>query len=159
MCINLLESSCHFQGKESQKKNEWKSPLLILQRFRVIWGQRCPRVSAGPCLSDGPITQLSPYYTQNPCSTHLRTNVPLTTSNTFSVDSTGRSSKNLEMLIRMLKAKMVSTADLQWMAEDKNRTKTLRSIFSVLRYSSASGRCFVCFVLGVYLGDWLLHIR
>ena len=45
--------------------------------------------------------------------THLRTSVPLTTSITFSVDSTGRSSKNLEMLIRMLKAKMVSTADLR----------------------------------------------
>ena len=45
--------------------------------------------------------------------THLKTNVPLTRSSTFSVDSTGRSSKNLEMLIRMLKAKMVSTADLR----------------------------------------------
>ena len=66
--------------------------------------------------------------------THLRTSVPLTTSNTFSVDSTGRSSKNLEMLIRMLKAKMVSTADLRWMAEDiRIGLKTLRSSFSVER--------------------------
>ena len=48
--------------------------------------------------------------------THLRTRVPLTSSMTLSADSTGRSSKNLVMLIRMAKAKMVSTADL-----DRNR--------------------------------------
>ena len=61
--------------------------------------------------------------------THLRTSVPLTRSSTFSVDSTGRSSKNLEMLIRMLKAKMVSTADLRWTAEDRNRTKNFKVNF------------------------------
>ena len=32
----------------------------------VKWGQCCPRVTASPCLPNGPITQLSPYLTQNP---------------------------------------------------------------------------------------------
>ena len=38
-----------------------------VQRLLVIWGHCCLRVSAGPCLPNGPITQLSPYFTQNPC--------------------------------------------------------------------------------------------
>ena len=38
------------------------------------WGQCCLRVAASPCLPNSPITQLSPYFTQNPCisySSHL----------------------------------------------------------------------------------------
>lgn len=34
--------------------------LMSLPRFRVIWGQRCPRVAASLCLPIGPFTQLSP---------------------------------------------------------------------------------------------------
>ena len=37
------------------------------ERLRVIWGQCCLRVAAGPCLPKGPITQLSPYFNRNPC--------------------------------------------------------------------------------------------
>ena len=44
-----------------------------LQRLRVIWGQCCQRVAAGPCLSNGSITQLSPYLTQNPCTYRVLT--------------------------------------------------------------------------------------
>ena len=38
-----------------------------IQRLWVIWGQCCLRVAADPCLPNGPITQLSPYLTWNPC--------------------------------------------------------------------------------------------
>ena len=37
-----------------------------IQRLLVIWGQCCPRVAAAPSLPNGPITQLSPYFTQKP---------------------------------------------------------------------------------------------
>ena len=37
-----------------------------LQRLWVVWGQCCLRVATGPCLPNGPITQLSPYLTRNP---------------------------------------------------------------------------------------------
>ena len=52
--------------------------ILLSQRFSwfiskiwtlwVIWGQCCLRLAAGPGLPNGPITQLSPYLTQNPCT-------------------------------------------------------------------------------------------
>ena len=42
-------------------------PPTSLQCLRVIWGQCCPRVTAGPWLPNGPITQPSPYLNQNPC--------------------------------------------------------------------------------------------
>ena len=32
----------------------------------VIWGHCCPRVAAAPSLPNGPITQLSPYFTRKP---------------------------------------------------------------------------------------------
>ena len=38
-----------------------------IQRLWVNWGQCCLRVAAGPCLPNGPITQLSPYMIRNPC--------------------------------------------------------------------------------------------
>ena len=37
-----------------------------LQRLWVIWGQCCPRVAAASSLINGPITQLSPYFTWKP---------------------------------------------------------------------------------------------
>ena len=36
----------------------------------VIWGQCCPRVAAAPNLPNGPITQLSPYFTRK-CGTRV----------------------------------------------------------------------------------------
>ena len=39
---------------------------LTLQRLWFIWGQCCPRVAAAPSLPNGPITQLSPYFTRKP---------------------------------------------------------------------------------------------
>ena len=42
----------------------WDPPF----RLWVIWGHCCLRVAAGPCLPNGPITQLSPYFTRNPCT-------------------------------------------------------------------------------------------
>ena len=37
-----------------------------IQRLWVIWGECCPRVEAAPSLPNGPITQLSPYFTRKP---------------------------------------------------------------------------------------------
>ena len=38
----------------------------VLPGLWVIWGQCCPRVAAGLCLPNGPITQLSPYLIRKP---------------------------------------------------------------------------------------------
>ena len=46
---------------------EQSIPTMLLQRLWVIWGQCCLRVTAGPCLPNSPISQLSPYLTWNPC--------------------------------------------------------------------------------------------
>ena len=59
--INIRQPSLSVSGCKS-----WQ--ILLIQRLRVIWGQCCQRVAAGTCLPNGPITQLSPYLTQNPCS-------------------------------------------------------------------------------------------
>ena len=40
---------------------------ITLERIQVIWGQCCLRVTAGPGLTNGPITRLSPHWTQNFC--------------------------------------------------------------------------------------------
>ena len=45
-----------------------RSFIVNVQRLWVIWGQCCLRVAASPCLPNSPITQLSPYLTQNPCT-------------------------------------------------------------------------------------------
>lgn len=37
-----------------------------LPGLRVIWGQGCPKMAAGPCLPNGPITQLSPWVIRKP---------------------------------------------------------------------------------------------
>ena len=39
---------------------EWALIITSIPGLRVIWGQCCPRVAAGPCLPNGPITQLRP---------------------------------------------------------------------------------------------------
>ena len=58
----------------SPRARTWKMILrersigVKLQRLRVIWGHCCLRVAAGPCLPNGTITQLSPYFTRNPCT-------------------------------------------------------------------------------------------
>ena len=36
-----------------------------VQHLRVIWGHCCLTAAVGPCLPNGPITQLSPYLTRN----------------------------------------------------------------------------------------------
>ena len=41
-----------------------KATVTKVQRLWVIWGQCCPRVAATPSLPNGPITQLSPYFTR-----------------------------------------------------------------------------------------------
>ena len=48
--------------------------LYHVQRLGVILGQCCLRVAASPCLPNGPITQLSPYFTRNPCTWYLAPN-------------------------------------------------------------------------------------
>ena len=45
-----------------------------LQRLWVIWIQCYLRIAAGPCLPNGPIMQLSPYLTQNPCMVSCNSN-------------------------------------------------------------------------------------
>ena len=67
-----------FQGKNQQYIFERNrklvfhtssdTPLLLqhIQRLWVIWGQCCPGVAAAPSLPNGPITQLSPYFTRKP---------------------------------------------------------------------------------------------
>ena len=59
---------------------------MLLQRLWVIWGQCCLRVAASPFLPNGPITQLSPYFTRNPCICSASLLLPsfLTTTNVIS---------------------------------------------------------------------------
>ena len=56
-------------------------PLMTFAKFSVFWTllpmslscchihtECCLTVAAGPCLPNGPITHLSPYFTRNPCT-------------------------------------------------------------------------------------------
>ena len=54
----------YFQENVERCARSWR--FVSLQHLRVIWGQCCLRVAAGPCLPNGQITQLSPYFTRNP---------------------------------------------------------------------------------------------
>ena len=45
-----------------------KTRYVRVQRFWVMGGQCCPILAAGPCLPNGPISQLSPHLTRNPCT-------------------------------------------------------------------------------------------
>ena len=54
---------------QSDSADRWRNSFLWdVQRLWVIWGQCCLTVAASPCLPNSPITQLSPYFTQNPCT-------------------------------------------------------------------------------------------
>ena len=44
--------------------------VRYIPRLQVILGHCCLRVAAGPCLPNGPITQLSPYFIRNPCNVY-----------------------------------------------------------------------------------------
>ena len=57
------------RGMKFKDSGEW---VRLVQRLWVIWGHCCLRVAACPCLPNGPITQLSPYLTQNHCTSLLR---------------------------------------------------------------------------------------
>ena len=69
---------CHWYGISVNKETNipscpwlskgWAPDAGIIQHLWVIWVQCCLRLAAGPCLPNGPIMQLSPYLTQNPCS-------------------------------------------------------------------------------------------
>ena len=54
--------------------NHWARhpPTSLIPGLRVIWGQCCPGVAAGPCLPNGPITQLRPYLTRKPRTSRKR---------------------------------------------------------------------------------------
>ena len=52
-------------GGVSHEQMKWCC-VDLLQRLLIIWGQCCPRVAAVPSLPNGPITQLSPYFTRKP---------------------------------------------------------------------------------------------
>ena len=58
--------TCHPWCSCSRALTDIDSLERDVQRLWVIWGHCSLRVAAGPCLPNGPITQLSPYFTQEP---------------------------------------------------------------------------------------------
>ena len=60
-----VEQNHNWTHRREDQRRPW---TMILPGLWVIWGQCCPRVAAVLSLPNGPITQLSPYFTRNPCT-------------------------------------------------------------------------------------------
>ena len=80
---------------------------ITVQCLQVTGGQCCLRVAAGPCLPDGPIMQLSPYFTRNPC-TYWRA-IPLSYEYQSLDISMHNSRKSRRRFQAKIKAKFCST--------------------------------------------------